>query len=123
AELGSAERSPSRGGAGTLSGSPDPIVLWESGRWSLREGHLFLLPGDSPMGYRLPLDGLPWEAEGAQQQIHERDPLAARPPLGPVIRRMTPGPRKVVSPATATATSEPELAGLVRTALCVEPRA
>ena len=39
-------------------------------------------PGDSPMGYRLPLDGLPWESRGGRaMQIHERDPLAARPPL------------------------------------------
>jgi uncharacterized protein (DUF2126 family)/transglutaminase-like putative cysteine protease len=106
--------------ARTVDGGADPIILWESGRWTTREGHLFLLPGDSPMGYRLPLDGLPWEAEGTQQQIHERDPLAARPPLGPVIRRMTPGLRKVVAPAAKK--TPPEVAGLVRTALCVEPR-
>ena len=95
----------------------EDLVLWESGRWSVREGHLFLLPGDSPMGYRLPLDGLPWESEGERMQIHARDPLAARPPLGPAIRR---GP--IPKPAKPSAETSPTPSGVVRTALCVEPR-
>src|SRR5262245_33287669 len=33
---------------------------WRSGRWFLRAGHCYLVPGDSPMGYRLPLDSQPW---------------------------------------------------------------
>ena len=33
---------------------------WVSGDWFLREEHCFLMPGDSPIGYRLPLDSLPW---------------------------------------------------------------
>ncbi|TCO82065.1 uncharacterized protein (DUF2126 family) [Plasticicumulans lactativorans] len=33
---------------------------WESGAWPLRREHLYLIPGDSPMGYRLPLAALPW---------------------------------------------------------------
>jgi len=95
----------------------DDLVLWESGRWSMREGHLFLLPGDSPMGYRLPLDGLPWESEGDRMQIHARDPLAARPPLGPTLRR---GP--VPKPPADKKPTVPTPSNVVRTALCVEPR-
>jgi uncharacterized protein (DUF2126 family) len=37
--------------------------VWESGTCSFREGEMFLIPGDSPMGYRLPLDSLPWASE------------------------------------------------------------
>ena len=34
---------------------------WRTQAWSFRRGHLFLLPGDSPMGLRLPLDSLAGE--------------------------------------------------------------
>jgi len=34
---------------------------WKSGRWPLPHGRLYLVAGDSPAGYRLPLDTLPDE--------------------------------------------------------------
>ncbi len=54
---------------------------WQSGAWFLRDGRLYLLPGDSPMGFRLPLESLPWSAPEDQVTDHERDPFAPRPPL------------------------------------------
>jgi uncharacterized protein (DUF2126 family) len=33
---------------------------WSTSRWFLRDERLYLIPGDSPMGLRLPLDSLPW---------------------------------------------------------------
>jgi uncharacterized protein (DUF2126 family) len=37
---------------------------WTTGPWFLRDERMYLVPGDSPMGYRLPLDSLPWVAKG-----------------------------------------------------------
>jgi uncharacterized protein (DUF2126 family)/transglutaminase-like putative cysteine protease len=54
---------------------------WESGPWFLRPETMFLIPGDSPMGYRLPLDSLPWVSEGDYPYIFDQDSFAPRPPL------------------------------------------
>jgi uncharacterized protein (DUF2126 family) len=54
---------------------------WTSGPWFLRAEHMFLIPGDSPMGYRLPLDSLPWVAPGDYPYFLEMDPAAPREPL------------------------------------------
>ncbi|MDD1650634.1 MAG: transglutaminase family protein, partial [Methylococcaceae bacterium] len=35
---------------------------WKSSRWPLKHERLYLMPGDSPMGLRLPLSSLPWVA-------------------------------------------------------------
>jgi uncharacterized protein (DUF2126 family) len=84
---------------------------WMSGPWTLRSGRLLLLPGDSPMGFRLPLDSLPWATpeERAAAAI-ERDPFAPRPPLA----------ARLVDAREARSTTA--TAAPVRTALCVEPR-
>lgn len=54
---------------------------WRSGPWFLRSERMFLLPGDSPMGFRLPLDSIPWAAPEDRPQFAELDPFADREPL------------------------------------------
>lgn len=49
---------------------------WKSGPWPTRAGRLTLLPGDSPVGLRLPLDSLPWAAPGEDRAFFEADPFA-----------------------------------------------
>jgi uncharacterized protein (DUF2126 family) len=50
---------------------------WMTGPWFLRDERLYLMPGDSPMGYRLPLDSTPWAAAGDRPLMLEHDPFAA----------------------------------------------
>ena len=39
------------------------INHWQSGTWIFPRGEMFLMPGGSPMGLRLPLGQLPWAVE------------------------------------------------------------
>ena len=46
--------------------------------WYLRDNRCYLIPGDSPIGYRLPLDSLPWAAPATCPGCTPRsDPAAA----------------------------------------------
>ena len=103
--------------------------IWQSERWRLRRGKLFLTPGDSAIGYRLPLDSLPWLSPASYPWLNPLDPAVPRPPLPeppPVepARRSQPrasfvpdAPRQPMQPQRPT-----EIEGVVRTALAVEPR-
>ena len=92
--------------------------VFRSGEWKVRGGRLRLTPGDSPMGYRLPLDSLPWAAKEDSVRVLTRDPFE---PVGPLPSRVTP-----LGAADRTRTRAPEpfasAKDVVRTALCVEPR-
>jgi len=57
-----------------------PDRRWMSERWTLRGGKLFLIPGDSPVGLRLPLEALPWLPAASYPQIIPVDP-SMLPPL------------------------------------------
>ncbi len=100
--------------------------LWSSRPWFVREERLYLIPGDSPMGLRLPLDSLPWADAADQHQIIERDPMAPRGALPATARLSTPYAARVHvddshTPAAAPARHQ-SAKGLTRTALCVEAR-
>jgi len=56
-------------------------LRWHSGPWFLRDERMFLIPGDSPMGYRLPLDSLPWVSETDFPWVHPPDPQQTWPAL------------------------------------------
>jgi len=54
---------------------------WVTGPWFLRAERMYLLPGDSPMGYRLPLDSLPWVSKADYPYLVETDPSLPRDAL------------------------------------------
>ncbi|MET0170298.1 MAG: transglutaminase family protein, partial [Aliihoeflea sp.] len=97
---------------------------WMSEVWNVRRGHLFLVPGDSPVGYRLPLGSLPYVPPSQYPYVNPADPTEERGPLPDV-----PEPHQHVASFTATTPQQAivpqeigELDGAVRTALSVEPR-
>ncbi|WP_025034979.1 transglutaminase family protein [Bradyrhizobium sp. DOA9] len=51
---------------------------WRSERWPLRRNHLFLMPGDSPLGLRLPIGSLGYVPPNQYPYIVEQDPMEAR---------------------------------------------
>ena len=59
----------------------DDTAGWASGAWFFRAERMYLIPGDSPMGYRLPLDSIPWVAESEFPYLYEQDPMEDRWPL------------------------------------------
>ena len=61
------------------SGTPE--VRWQSGPWFLRAERCYLIPGDSPLGLRLPLDSQPWVSNSDYPWIHQIDPTQRFAPL------------------------------------------
>jgi len=121
---------------------------WVSGPWFIREQTLFLLPGDSAMGYRLPLDSLPWVKKEDYPWTIPQDPTASYPELPPrtqLVMQSNQGVPDLQTASSATTNDshrdlheaisraeesmllrepeEQESAGwITRSALCVEPR-
>lgn len=101
-------------GIGSVVGYAVPLargpVGWRTDRWSFRRGHLFLLPGDSSIGYRLPLTAL---GPG------EPAPVWAEAP-GFIDPRRDP-PEETQAARAVRPHAPPSPRGL-RTALTIEPR-
>ncbi|WKJ91497.1 transglutaminase family protein [Methylomonas montana] len=57
---------------------------WSSSAWEFRRGEMFLVPGDSAMGLRLPLNSLPWVPFENRDHAHERSLYEAVEPLGDI---------------------------------------
>lgn len=124
---------------------------WASGPWPFRSERLYLIPGDSPIGLRLPLESLPTGSVDANP-VYVLDPLAERHPLpgyrqfrerlsrreressaSPSITEQVKGALKATERASTLAGRQEQRAsqekpfssapfGLVTTALCMEPR-
>jgi uncharacterized protein (DUF2126 family)/transglutaminase-like putative cysteine protease len=102
---------------------------WHSEHWKTRNPRLYLLPGDSAIGFRLPLDSLPYVPPEARNFVPPPDPFAPLPALDSGEPLDNTDQRAVI-----TRTAPPDAAkafvndngiapeSVVRTALTVEPR-
>ncbi|KAA0701294.1 IMP dehydrogenase [Neorhizobium sp. P12A] len=100
---------------------------WVSEKWRTRRGRIFLVPGDSPVGFRLPLGTLPYVPPARYPYIHTADPSIPRQPLPdvfvPVGRAMPEASFQTDDSAQGRIEQTlGEIGGAVRTALSVEPR-
>lgn len=120
----------------------DPVKdRWRSSSWFLREQRCYLLPGDSSLGYRLPLDSQPWVKKTDYPYLYPSDPTAPHAPLAPyreIYEQMNPHwpaahtgsriPTGLTSMAeSSTPAPTPPRVGesadwIARTALCAEVR-
>ncbi|MDO8294779.1 MAG: transglutaminase family protein, partial [Gallionella sp.] len=89
-------------------------IRWLSCRWYFRKEKLVLIPGDSPVGFRLPLDSLPWQEPKEGEHESARDPFAPREEL--------PYPLLIDEDQEALDASEPGDGRIFHTALCAEVR-
>jgi uncharacterized protein (DUF2126 family) len=111
---------------------------WKSEQWAVRRGALFAVPGDSALGYRLPLGSLPYVPPSDYPYIHPRDTAEPRAPLADFRSQATERgsqsreagiARDQRHEAVAAPDAEHQerveqkiIEGAVRTALAIEPR-
>ena len=101
---------------------PEAHGHWHSSRWPLRGERLSLVPGDSPLGYRLPLASLPWAPPEDFDLQLPPDPFAPRHALPDfhaalgLAHTPQPGRKNVIL-------RKPRAAEIIRTALCLQVRA
>lgn len=110
---------------------------WQTGPWFLRSERCYLIPGDSPIGYRLPLDSQPWATAADYPYQHPADPGQRQNPLPgrATIRQQlhanhpcegTTFSKTVTGNAARPATQRPQAgesaAWITRMAMCAEPR-
>ena len=102
---------------------------WKSSVWEFRRGRMYLTPGDSPMGLRLPLESLPWKAKEKERPMPERTQFEEYPRLGDyhdAAARRTESSGPVLQAPETVAEDETEekekYENIAHTALCIESR-
>ncbi|MGA2101701.1 MAG: transglutaminase family protein [Candidatus Sulfotelmatobacter sp.] len=103
-------------------------LYWSSQLWFPKPGRLLLSPGDSPIGYRIPTEWVPWVAPDVLEYEHEPGPFGAQVeaqiklPSHP-SRRMDLFDRDpMADPLHALSITAERAPELIRPCLCVQAR-
>ena len=88
-------------------------TTWQTSPWFLRDDRMYLVPGDSPMGYRLPLDALPWVRPADYPHQIPRDPFEqqARLPVPAQLRAQHPADARIAEGGTVARAERPARRG------------
>ena len=112
----------------TSPNQPAGDLFWSSQLWFPRPEALTLSPGDSPIGYRIPVDAMPWVAPDPLLYPLESGALGDSS-TGPIQLPSAPARRPDLFAATPTPDPLPPIpadaetaALLIRPSLCVEVR-
>ncbi|MGB7462010.1 MAG: transglutaminase family protein, partial [Candidatus Acidiferrum sp.] len=103
---------------------PAGRLCWSSQLWFPRPERLLLSPGDSPIGYRIPIESMPWVAPDELEYEYEAAPfedrikLPSRPSRRMDLFQTNPLPDSLPALPSTSATA-PEL---IRPSLCVQAR-
>ncbi len=100
---------------------------WASSLWPLATQHLYLVEGDSPVGFRLPLNSLPWVAPKDMEIIIAGDPFAPRDALVTANEREALSSKmkagaSIEQPKSKKISIGESAKDVVRTAICIEVR-
>ncbi len=98
-------------------GASGRVVQWMSEIWQTRREKLFLAPGDSPAGFRLPMKSLAYIGAIDYPHVFPPDPMAERPALPRITLQRRGAPKRPPEGAPPPPSGAP-----VRTALVIEPR-
>lgn len=103
---------------------PEGRLCWSSQLWFRRPKRLSLSPGDSPIGYRIPTELMPWVAPDDLEYDYEPAPFADRIklPSRPSRRIDLFQKNPAADPLPALSTSSETAPELIRPALCVQAR-
>ena len=94
---------------------------WASSLWPLKAKYLFVVEGDSPIGFRLPLNSLPAVSPEDIDPIIPVDPFAKQAPLQ-AKPKLTIAGKEFAKPVLLSLEKGKSAKQIVRTALCVEVR-
>lgn len=98
-------------------------LAWSSQLWFVRPERLVLSPGDSPIGFRIPVEAMPWVAPDELTYIYEDEAATiVRLPDAPARRPELFASEPAADPLPPLSSTAETATELIRPSLCVQVR-